>query len=323
MRLSHEAFDRAEHFMNTQSRELERVLFVYHFRPHETAQADVLDALSRFQNADGGFGHALEPDVRMPQSSVVATKYALQILLDVRASKTEPLVRKAIAYLLEQFDAPKGVWPLVDELVMFAPHASWWDFDGLEGEFGSFQVNPKAGILRCLLEYPSVVPEGVADSVLESLMTRVESLPEDMALFDAISLMQLLQAGTLDSEVGERLLERLSRSADQIVSRNPEEWNSFAVMPMWLAPSPNAPLAELLAGPIEHQLDFEIDNQNDDGSWSPRWSWGDTDSENWAVADMEWKGILTLAMLRSLRDFGRIEGLSTAGPDSEYKYHID
>ena len=91
----------------------------------------------------------------------------------------------------------------------------------------------------------------------------------------------------------------------------------------WLAPAPNAPLAGVLKEDIQRNLDFEIENQNEDGSWSPTWLWAEADPESWTVAETEWKGILTLATLGSLRDFGRIEGYPPWGQDPLSKYALD
>lgn len=40
----------------------------------------VVDALRLYQNADGGFGNALEPDIRCPDSQPVPVQYALKVL---------------------------------------------------------------------------------------------------------------------------------------------------------------------------------------------------------------------------------------------------
>src|SRR5262245_38855892 len=47
------------------------------------ADADrLVDALAAYRNADGGFGHALEPDLRVPLSQPLHTEFALQTLMD-------------------------------------------------------------------------------------------------------------------------------------------------------------------------------------------------------------------------------------------------
>ena len=49
------------------------------------------------------------------------------------------------------------------------------------------------------------------------------------------------------------------------------------------------------------------ENQGEDGAWEPNWSWYQFE-EVWPSAKEEWKGVLTLNALRTLRNFDRIEG---------------
>jgi hypothetical protein len=322
-KLSQASYEAARTFLATRSRGLERCLYRFHFEPTEGARSDVIRELGRFQNPDGGFGRALEPDVRMAGSSVVATKFALQVLVDIGAPAGARPVKDAIAYLQRTYDDRIGSWPLVPEAVMSAPHAPWWDHGGLERDFGGFQANPKAGILRCLLEYGELVPRDFVDALTCSLLAHFDGLPVDMLLFDAISCLQLLQSDHLEDDVRQRLLAKLEVTAREIAERDPKNWPAFCVKPLWLAPAPQAPLAAVLADDVQRNLDYEIESMAPDGSWSPTWSWGTYYPEEWARAKQEWKGILTLATLRSLRDYGRIVGVPPDGGETGYKYHID
>lgn len=316
-------FEGARDFLITNGRKLEAQLYRFHFEPSNNAQSLVIQELRHFQNPDGGFGKALEPDVRMKGSSVVATKFALQILLDIDVKASEPLVQNGVSYLLNTYDHLKQLWLLVSEKVMEEPHAPWWDFQGLEKEFGGFLANPKAGILRCLLEYQELVPKSVLNEVKTSLMTHFNKLPLEIFFFDAISFLQLLQSQSLEDSLRNQILNKLKRVAKKIVETNPDAWKKFSIKPLWLAPSPKAPLAEILKEDLQRNLDFEIQNQSKDGSWSPTWKWDNQWPDVWEIAEQEWKGILTLAMLRSLRDFNRFENNLPSQPEYIYKYHID
>ncbi|MDQ6807191.1 MAG: hypothetical protein M3065_20070, partial [Actinomycetota bacterium] len=46
---------------------------------NDVSAAPVLDALRAYRNPDGGFGHALEPDVRAPESEPASTLHALEV----------------------------------------------------------------------------------------------------------------------------------------------------------------------------------------------------------------------------------------------------
>lgn len=87
----------ARHYLLHHARPLEAARYRYHF---EDGKAEVvLAALTVFRNEDGGFGKALEPDLRTPASSVLATSVAFQVLEEVGASADHPLVQGGLAYL--------------------------------------------------------------------------------------------------------------------------------------------------------------------------------------------------------------------------------
>ncbi|MGW1749421.1 hypothetical protein ACWCRD_28175 [Streptomyces sp. NPDC002092] len=69
---------RAEHFVWLTARVLEQRLFAYHFL---NGGADPVEtALDAYRNEDGGYGHALEPDLRGPVSQPPHTVHALRVL---------------------------------------------------------------------------------------------------------------------------------------------------------------------------------------------------------------------------------------------------
>ena len=71
---------------------------------------------------------------------------------------------------------------------------------------------------------------------------------------------------------------------------------------------PGWPLAGVLGQVVrDANLDYFIDEQQPSGSWAPNWTWDFIDADAWAAADREWRGILTLRKLRTLRAYGRIE----------------
>ena len=74
-----------------------------------------------------------------------------------------------------------------------------------------------------------------------------------------------------------------------------------------IVPSPDSPSAATFASEIEVNLDYEIRQQESDGSWAPSWNWGALFPEAWEEAKREWKGIITIDMLKCLRSFGRLE----------------
>ncbi|MCY3810703.1 MAG: hypothetical protein OXH15_02795 [Gammaproteobacteria bacterium] len=113
---------RARDFMLGNARVLDRHLFAYLF--DESAAQPVLDALRAYRNRDGGFGHALEPDKRCPDSQPVDVEVALGIL-DVIGAAADPMVPAACDWLDSIADASGGL-PFALPTVNAYPHAPWW-----------------------------------------------------------------------------------------------------------------------------------------------------------------------------------------------------
>ena len=78
----------AAYLTSDEVRPLEQQLYRYHF--DGGTAAEVITELARFQNADGGFGHGLEPDLRLAGSSVIATTVALQRCREIHAPERCP-----------------------------------------------------------------------------------------------------------------------------------------------------------------------------------------------------------------------------------------
>ena len=144
-KLTRQPFDKARAFIFNHGRELDQQLFNYHFKAGSVGA--VLTALAHYQNADGGFGHALEPDLRTAASSVVATSQAFYILREVDAPSNLPMVQSAVSYLLQSYDAQQQVWPIIPPEAEDAPHASHWTYKDAEQNFGNFLVNPRVATL--------------------------------------------------------------------------------------------------------------------------------------------------------------------------------
>ena len=89
-------FAAAERFILANARLLDRhrVAMLLHDAP----VTPVLDALRAYRNPDGGFGHALEPDVRSPASEPSSTLHALRVLAEIEALD-DAMVAGAAAWL--------------------------------------------------------------------------------------------------------------------------------------------------------------------------------------------------------------------------------
>jgi len=306
MKLSRADQETARAFIQQRARLLEQNLFAYHFQ--DGTSEDVLAALAEFQNPDGGFGNALEPDLRLPASSAIATTVGLQILREVQASSDHPLVQGAIQYLLDTYDAENQVWPIIPPAAADAPHAPWWNYsENLAEQWGGFLGNPRAEIVGYLHEHAGLVPAGLRDRLTIAVVDHLEESFPEMNMFDLMCYVRLTETRSLPGDGRELILPRLQEVFDRLVARNPDQWSEYCLKPLEIADSPDSPFASGLAREIDLNLDFEIERQQPDGSWAPAWSWGDNYPETWPRAEGDWKGVLTVRTLRVLKNFGRLE----------------
>ncbi len=132
--------DAAERFVLSNARLLDRhrMAVLLHSAPVEP----VLDALRAYRNSDGGFGHALEPDIRAPTSEPSSTLHALMVLAGIGALD-DPMVGAAAAWLAT-ISEPDGGVPFSLSASAAYPRAP---FLGPPSPGGSFFTLALAGML--------------------------------------------------------------------------------------------------------------------------------------------------------------------------------
>jgi hypothetical protein len=107
------------------------VSLVRHLWRDSPAQ-EVLDALSAYQNPDGGFGRGLEVDIKAPVSNPFATRLAMQVLLGLPPGAGREM-RRAIARWLVANHHADGDWQFAPEVLEHdvAPWFAAWTFPSL------------------------------------------------------------------------------------------------------------------------------------------------------------------------------------------------
>ena len=301
--LTQAAFQRAKNFIMEQGRTLDQKRFEFHFE-NGTADA-VLAALSSYQNDDGGFGHSLEPDIRTPASSAIVTTIGFQILREVQAPVSHRLVRTGIQYFIDTYDESQQVWSIIPPEVEDAPHAPWWNYEKSAESFGRFLVNPRAEIVGYLHEFREGVPTKLLNTVTAAVLEHLDSLPDEMEMHDTLCFVRLAETQALPDR--DKIWAKLAQAAAHGVARNAEQLTGYVLKPLWVVPSPESTLAAEFKNEVEMNLDFEIGQQGEDGSWSPNFSWDDQYPEAWQIAKKEWQSRITVDTLKTLKDFGRIE----------------
>lgn len=133
-------FEKAVNFIWKHGRLLERRVLEYFF--FEGSKENILTSLKAYQNDDGGFGNALEPDLRAPGSQPLYMEFALRTLYDCNIKDLE-LSFRACEYVSRHADFSNGI-PTIFKSSINYPRAGHWDhplstepsFDRLTGLVG-------------------------------------------------------------------------------------------------------------------------------------------------------------------------------------------
>jgi hypothetical protein len=232
----------------------------------------------------------LEPDIRCPDSQPVPVQHALEIL-DAVGPDAE-MVHRACDFLTTITTAEGGV-PFVLPTARKYPHAPWWNTDGDPPA----SLNPTAAIAGLLHKLGADHPwlKDATTYCWERIAALQPSEMHEMGV--VITFLRYIP----DRRRAERELERLGQQllASGLVAdiaatdyvRKPLDW----------APTPDHPLRPLFdEATIEANLDVLIAGQQEDGGWPITWpplSLG---------CELEWRGWVTLAALRTLRSNGRL-----------------
>jgi hypothetical protein len=299
--LSRDRFEAARAFVDTSGRPLDAAL-LRHGLGESSAEA-VMVALIAFQNPDGGFGHGLEPDMRSPASTAIATSIGLRLLVRVGAAARHPTVVGAIDWLDGALDRETGVWPIVGQDVEQAPHAPWWTrSEDLAANWNGFRFNPTAEILAHLYQYRAATPAGVfecAEAGLRRALAEFETLD---GAYDLKCAIRLAEADGPPADLAKPMEALVRRS---IADHDPGDEHAS---PFDAAPTPSSPFADLVDGRIEPALSALIETQAEDGgwTWNPDWNWGFVDKKAWAKAHRDWRGWITRETLETLIAYGRV-----------------
>jgi hypothetical protein len=282
--------DAAARFLAANARVLDRRRFERLFLGGDARS--VRDAVAAFRNADGGFGHALEPDGRTPASQPAAVAMALRTL-DEADAWDEELVAGACEWLAANAPAEGGA-SFVEPTVEGWPHAPWWEAE--EGRPTSlFTTGDIAATLHARhVEHPWL------DDATAVLWRRIDDL-DDPGPYAFRGLLTFLQH-VPDRGRAEQAFERVGRLLfdREMVAIDPDAEGEVHT-PLDFAPNPDSIARRLFdEATIEAHLDHLAESQADDGGWTFNWpAWS-------PVAASEWRGSRTVDALRTLRANGRL-----------------
>lgn len=258
----------------------------------------VIDALRGYRNPDGGFGHALEPDLRSPSSQPAPTLYALEILNEAGAAAGD-MARDARAWIARIAEPDGGVPSVLPGFESY-PHAPWWAAaarreDPVAPEPGSFLTLALAAVLHAGGTTDDDWLARATDWSWRSIETAEQPsgywLKYACAFLDAVPDEPRARAAIAS------LATRVDPSAVAPVGGVDTE----RLRPLDLSPRPGNRSRGLISqSRVEAHLDTVESEQQEDGGWMFDWP-------AWSPAQTtDWRGNITIRALTWLRDNRRL-----------------
>ncbi len=280
---------KASDFIWRTARLLERRRYAYLILDGEPRA--VREALLPYQNADGGFGNGLEPDVRGPVSQPVPTWTALCVLDEI-GDFSGSMVTQACDYLLSITTAEGGV-PFVLSSVRNYPRAPWWEPE----DQPTASLNPTAAIAGLLHKHGVNHPwlSRATEYCWHKLDTMDQTNPYEMrAVIPFLDYVpDRRRAEQVFGRIGPKILEQ---KLVTLTLSTEDETHS----PLNFAPRPESIARQLFSNSvIEAHLDKLASSQQEDGGWAFNWlAWN-------PLAALEWRGVVTIEALVTLKAYGR------------------
>jgi hypothetical protein len=278
----------AERFVLDDARLLDRHRFAV--LVHGAPVAPVLDALRAYRNRDGGFGHALEPDVRAPESEPAAALHALEVLSEIDALD-DPMVGRAAAWVGTIANADGGV-PFVLPTAANHPHAPWLE-PSAAGSHLTFAI--AARLWEARSDDPWLAR---ASEWCWNTLDHADELGGYWVKF-ALEFLDAVPDGDRAGRVIETFRARLGANGTLPVEGGTE---NERLTPLALSPRPGL-RSRVLFGPaqIDADLDLLERGQREDGGWSFDWL-------AWSPGQIvEWRGAMTLRAIATLGAHGRVQ----------------
>ena len=280
-------------FLLSQARLLERRLFAVCFLGEPAS--GVVDALRGYQNDDGGFGHALEPDVRCPASLPIDVEIAFQALA-AAGTADHAMVTRACDFLARtaaEASAGGAVPPAFPVIESFPRAAHWSEWTYQPG------LNPTAGLTGLLYQLDTDHPWRSAGTAYCWQQLESGERPGDAhSLKETLVFLEHVPDRPRADKHAAALTSNL---ADIPLFHLDPDTPGYGLSPLDIAPQASSRWRSLFTdAQISAHLDRLQNNQQADGGWPITW---EPPSE---AAVSEWRGIVTLGALRTLTSYGRL-----------------
>ncbi|MFC7533141.1 hypothetical protein [Actinoplanes sp. GCM10030250] len=273
-------------FVATHARVLDRRRL--HYLLGEESPEAVAGALDAYRNADGGYGWALEPDLRSVTSQPVAAMHALEVFAEVGdvGGRAVRLADWLTACSLADGGVPFSL-PFADTGGS-APH-----WTGADATVSSLQMTTQ---LAGHAHRAGLAGHPWLTGATEYCLTTLEAMTETPSAYELMFSMRFLDAVAGDDPRAAGLLDRFAGFVRLDGPTEVAGTDGEVLYPLDFTPERGAPSRAVFSGDaVEADLRRLAGQQQPDGGWAvnfPAYS---------AAAAVEWRGYATVQAVTVLR----------------------
>jgi hypothetical protein len=281
--------EKGTEFIMRNARLLERSVFehqIFNISPDR-----IIRVLRAYQNPDGGFGHALEPDLRCPDSQPLFVEFALRTLYEVNL-RDEEIAKAACGFLRKFTNLNEGIPTIFPASRCFSRAVHW---DNPTSELPSME---RLCSLVGLLNWQKIDDDWLKEAVETCLKYISTNRNEDAhTIMNSFCLLESVE----NSRDVEHLFYKLKKELFTSQFFKLEVKEGYGLTPLDFAPSPDAYCRKIFSdSQIDAHLNDLISSQSEDGGWQINWQ-PPSDLSKW-----EWRGFKTAHSLAILRAYSRI-----------------
>jgi hypothetical protein len=302
-------YQKTHTFIYLNARPLDIARWQYHFE--SGSKEAVLTALAAYQNEDGGFGHALEPDCWNPNSAPIQTWTATEALREINfTDSAHPIIDGILRYLASGKEYTGHFWLNAPQSNNDYPRAPWWSVESDSTCHNDY--NPTACLAGFIIRFADKDCElyqlgcRIAKEAFDAYFAR-ELLGDMHTVGCYIRLWQYCEeAGATDIFDVAELKERLREQVRHSITKDTASWETdYICTPSFFFQTSDSVFYADNKDIANYECEFIAKSQLEDGSWSIPWSWTDY-PEEWATSKNWWKGNGAILNMLYLKGMGRL-----------------
>jgi len=310
-KLSKKAFEEIRTWVYRNARPFELALWQYEFE--NGSKEAVLSALAFYQNEDGGFGNALEPDSWNPNSTPYTTQVVINLLESIHfTDANHPIIQGMLKFFESGKHRGAYGWfwsiPSNDDYA----HAPWWNYDPKVNESDYIDTTPR--IVCFLLQFAekeSALYQQAVDFTNRLLSDFKKPENKQRGLHGRYALSKMIEKLELTEQFDlSHLTVDLRISIDEAICRDVTQWPHYNVKPSEFISAPDSPFYSGNEEIVYTELDYLIETRPENDVWGITWQWWDNYDKykkEFAISENWWKSWIAVEKLRFLRAFDRLD----------------